>query len=103
MYKFSQFDIKAPAKSFVGDKIKMERILNREIVIHEYKLESSKVKSYQERGSDKCLYLQISLNDQKYVLFTGSVCLIEQIEQVPKSNFPFTATIVKDNQRLIFT
>jgi hypothetical protein len=103
MYSFKQFNIKAPAKGFEGDKIKMERILNREIVVHAYKIETSKVKTYQERGSDKCLHLQISLNGQKYVLFTGSGCLIEQIAQVPESNFPFTTTIVKDNQRVMFT
>jgi hypothetical protein len=103
MYDFSQFNIKAPSKGFEGDKIKMERILNREIVVHDYKLENSKVKSFQERGSERCLHLQISLNGEKHVLFTGSACLIEQIEQVPRSNFPFKTTIVKDNQRVMFT
>jgi hypothetical protein len=103
MYQFSQFNIKAPSKGFEGDKIKMERVLNREILVHEYKIEKSKVKSYQDRGSERCLYMQISINDVKHVLFTGSTCLIEQIEQVPKSNFPFVTTIVKDNQRLMFT
>ncbi len=100
MYQFNQFNIKAPSKGFEGDKIKIERILNREIVVHDFKIEKSKVKTYQE---DRCLHVQISLNGQKHVLFTGSACLIEQIEQVSKSNFPFTTTIIKDNQKFIFT
>lgn len=38
MNSFSQFNIKAPEKGFEGDKIKMSKVLNREIVIHDFKI-----------------------------------------------------------------
>ena len=101
MKSFSQFNIQAPSKGFEGDKIKMSRILNREIVVHDFKIEDSKV--FKEKGSGKCLQLQISFNNEKYVIFTGSSGLIEVIQQVPENGFPFTATIIKENERFIFT
>lgn len=103
MNKFSQFDIKAPQKGFEGDKVKVERILNREIVVHDFKIDESKVKAFREKGSAQCLSLQISYNNEMHVLFTGSVVLIDQIKQVPKDKFPFTTTIIKENDRLKFT
>lgn len=103
MNRFSQFDIKISAKSFQGDKIKMARILNREIVVHEFKLEDSKVEAFKEKGSGKCLQLQISFNNEMHVLFTGSSGLIEAIKQVPAGQFPFTTTIVAENERFKFT
>ena len=101
MNNFSQFNIAAPSKGFEGDKIKISRILNREIVVHDFKLNDSKV--FKDKGSGKCLQLQISFNNEKYVIFTGSSGLIEVIQQVPENGFPFTATIIKENERFIFT
>ena len=82
-----------PDRGFEGDKIKMERILNREIVIH----------AFRDRGSDKCLYIQISFNNEMHVIFTSSTCLIEAIKQVPADKFPFITTIIKTNDRFMFT
>ncbi len=101
MNSFSQFNIKTTTKGFEGDKIKMSRILNREIVVHHFKLEDSKV--FKEKGSGKCLYLQISFNNSKHIVFTSSSGLIETILQVPEKGFPFTTTIVEDNDRYMFT
>jgi hypothetical protein len=103
MYKFSEFDIKQVAKGFEGDKIKMAKILNREIVVHDFKLENSKIAQFREKGSGNCLYLQISLNGEKHVVFTSSVFLITAIQQVPKDGFPFTTTIIEENDRYKFT
>jgi len=103
MNRFSQFNIKAPARGFEGDKIKMERILNREIVVHAFKIEESKVKAFQERGSGKCLHLQISFNNEMHVVFTSASGLIETIQQIPIDKFPFITMIIKTNDRLIFT
>lgn len=81
----------------------MERILNREIVIHAFKIEETKVKSFHERGSGKCLHLQISYNNEMHVLFTSASGLIEAIQQVPEDKFPFITIIIKENERLKFT
>lgn len=103
MNRFSQFDIKPTSKGFEGDKIKMDRILNREIIVHDFKIEDSKVKAFQEKGSGKCLHLQISFNNEMHIVFTSSGGLIETIQQVPAGAFPFTTTIVRENDRFKFT
>lgn len=99
MNKFSQFGIAPSINSLVGDKIKISRILNREITVTDYRIESSK---YGDNGS-KCLYIQFTMGDQQHVVFTGSKPLIETIQLVPKKDFPFTATIIKVDQRYEFS
>jgi Tat protein secretion system quality control protein TatD with DNase activity len=103
MNRFSQFNIKAPERGFEGDKIKISRILNREIVVHHFKIADSKVKEFKEKGSGKCLHLQISFNNEMHVVFTSGTALIEVIQQIPEDKFPFTTTIVEENDRYKFT
>jgi hypothetical protein len=103
MNRFSQFNIKTPDKGFEGDKVKIDRILNRQIIVHAFRIEDSKVKAFQEKGSGKCLSLQVSYNNEMHVLFTGSSVLIEQIKQVPPDKFPFETIIIRENERLKFT
>ncbi|AWW32154.1 hypothetical protein DN752_19530 [Echinicola strongylocentroti] len=96
--RFSDFGIKSPSQVFTGDKVKIFRILNREIQVCDYRIEPSK---YSEGG--KCLYLQIDVEGVKSVVFTGSNHLIQQIEMVPKTGFPFNTTIIQEDQRFEFT
>ena len=81
---------------FVGDKIKIERLLNRKITVHKYEIHESKFKG-------KCLTLQISIGDEKRIVFTGSISLMNMIERVPIDGFPFVTIIVKENERFQFT
>jgi len=74
--------------------------LNREIVVLDYRIEKS---NYQKKGGERCLYLQITINDIKHVVFTGYTSLMEMIEKVDKKDFPFTTVIVKQNERPEFT
>lgn len=99
MRRFNEFGIKPTEKGFTGDKIKIARILNREIVVKNYKIEPSK---YPKKPDDKCLYLQIELNGVEHVVFVASNALMDQIERVDKGNFPFT-TIIVNNDRYEFT
>jgi len=102
MHKFSQFNIQTTiTKGFEGNKIKMLKILNREIIVHHFKIEDSKC--FKDKGSGKCLQLQISINNEKHVVFTSSIGLIEAIKQIPENGFPFTATIIEENERFWFT
>jgi len=103
MNKFGQFGIKRVAKGFEGDKIKMSKILDREIIVHAFRIEESKVKEFKEKGSVKCLHLQIEVNHELRIAFTSSIGLLDAIEQIPEDGFPFTTTIVRDNDRFIFT
>ena len=99
MKKFSEFGIAPTINSLVGDKIKIERILNREITVTDFRIEDSK---YGDAGS-KCLYIQFNMGGQQHVVFTGSKPLIETIQLVPKSSFPFVTTIIKVDQRYEFS
>lgn len=100
MHSFKDFNIKPKTKSFDGDKIKIDRILNKQILVEYYKIEESKFK---DKGTGKLLTIQIFTDSSKRVLFTGSSNLIEMIEKVPKDKFPFYTTIIKENERLEFT
>lgn len=100
MIKFSELGIKTSTASMEGEKINIHKLLNREIKVLNYKIEPSKFK---DKGFDKCLHLQIEVGNEKRVVFTGSRILLEAIEQVPKDKFPFSTTIVMDNERYMFT
>jgi hypothetical protein len=100
MKSFKQFDIKITSQPFVGDKIKISKILNREIVVHHFKIDDSKCF---KGGSAKCLKLQITFNEESRIVFTGACGLLEMIQQVPEDGFPFTTTIVEENERFKFT
>ncbi|MBA4852042.1 hypothetical protein [Emticicia sp. BO119] len=97
MKKFSDFEIKNEQKTFVGDKIKISKILNKEIVVLGFEIKDSTV------FKGKCLYLQIEVGDKKHLVFTGSKMLIESIQKVPKDGFPFETTIVEENEMYQFT
>lgn len=98
MNAFKDFNIKPEINAFVGDKIKIDRIINVPITVHDFKIEASTVKEGTKR-----LTLQIEKNQTKHIIFTGSKVLQQQIEKVPKDKFPFTATIIKDNEYFEFT
>lgn len=100
MNSFKQFNIQPTSKSFEGDKIKIDRILNKEIIVEAFKIEVSK---YKDKGNGKCLYVQIHVDNAKRVLFTGSGSLMEMIQSVPANGFPFTTTIIKENERFQFS
>lgn len=101
MNSFDQFNIKQEIKGFEGEKIKMARILNKQIVVYFFELKDSKV--YKDRGTGKCLKLQISVDNEKHIVFTSSTGLIEVIQQIPENGFPFTSTIIQENERFKFT
>ena len=100
MNSFKDFGIKPQQKGFEGEKIRIDKVLNKQIVVEDYKVDESKFK---ERGTGKLLTLQVIVDNSKGVLFTGSASLIDMIKQVPKEKFPFTTVIVKENERFEFT
>jgi uroporphyrinogen-III synthase len=100
MRKFSDLQITTPAESFIGDKVEMKRIVDKEIVVERYKIETSK---FPKPGNDRCLTMQIQLAGEKRVVFSSSKGLMELIEQVPQGGFPFSTTIRKEHERLTFT
>ena len=95
---FKDFGIKTETKTFVGEKIKMPKVLNKEIIVHDSKMEASKLKDV-----EKCLYLQIEIDGVKRVIFTSSKYLIQAIEKMTSENFPFKTTIIESDERYEFT
>lgn len=93
MKKFSEF---SKEKILDGEKIRLDDVLNQEITVIGYSIKSSKLKE------GKYLTLQIKLNEEKHVLFTGSLVLIDQIEKY-KDQIPFMVTIRKINKYYSFT
>jgi hypothetical protein len=99
MRQFKDLGIKTPERGFTGDKIKMNKVINKSIIVHAYKIEDSKF----EKGNGKCLHMQIEVGGTRHLLFSGSTILMETIKNVPDDAFPFATTIVMENERLQFT
>ena len=100
MHSFKEFGIKPTTKAFEGDKIGMHKILNKQIIIEDFKIGESK---YKEKGSGKLLTIQIIVDNAKRIVFTSSSNLMQMIEQAPKDKFPFMTIIVEENERYEFT
>ena len=97
MKQFKDLGIDKKQNGFEGNKIEMYKVLNQDIVVHAFKIVNSK---YEERGNGKCLHLQISIDETKYVLFTGSGVLMNTIEKIPEADFPFATKIISQGTGL---
>jgi hypothetical protein len=97
MNKFADLGIKVEVTHFKGDKIKIAKVLNREITVHKFKIGQSQI------FKGLCMQLHITVGETDHVIFTGSTQLQEQIKQVPPERFPFTTTIVQENEAYTFT
>lgn len=100
MKQFKDFNIRIPDSILEGDKIRIERVLGKRIVVHGFRIVPSK---FAEQNNKECLHLQIEMNSLKYIIFTGSKTLMSLILQINKENFPFETTIVKNSERFEFT
>jgi hypothetical protein len=77
-----------------GKKVKIEDVLNLEILLLAYRMKESK---YQKTSASDCLTLQFEYPDkpgEKYILFTGSSVLTDQIKKY-EDKLPFFTTIKK--------
>ncbi len=74
-----------------GDKIRIESVLNKELVVIGHAVRDSQ---FSKNKSGKYLTLQIEVDGERRVVFTGSDVLIEQLEKYAEM-IPFQATIKK--------
>jgi hypothetical protein len=100
MNLFSDLGITVDSAPFGGEKIKINRIINKEIEVLDFELNESK---YQAGKNRKCLKMQIRFEGELRVLFTGSTILIQTIQKVKKEMLPFITTIVEMNGYYQFT
>lgn len=78
-------------RPLAGEKIKIDSILNQEILITGFRLTESK---FSKSNSPKCLTVQFSQGEIQHVFFTGSSVLINQLEKYGEE-IPFLTTIRK--------
>jgi hypothetical protein len=93
--QFKDFGLEPFVPRLIGGKIHIEEILNLDILVHSFEIVDSKYKG-------KCMYLQITHDGKRRVIFTTAMPLIKKIQEVPIDGFPFTVKIIKDNKYFIF-
>lgn len=77
-----------------GDKIRIDDIVNKEVVVLKYTIKSSR---YSKNISGDYLTLQVEIEGKRFVLFTGSDVLIDQLKKYA-TELPFKAIIRKINR-----
>ena len=89
-------DFATEDKPLEGEKKKLDGILNVEILIIGFKIGKSKYKD------ENYLTLQFDINNNKYILFTGSVVLSDQMQKY-QDEIPFYTKIKKIKNYYIMT
>ena len=89
MKRFSDF-AQAP-KLLESSKVRIDDVLNVELEVVGFKVKESR---YDKNTSGNYLTLQIVMNQEKHIIFTGSEVLLEQLTQY-EEQLPFVATIKK--------
>ncbi len=74
---------------FEGDKIRIDDLLNKEILILGFKIKDSK----QKQGTSY-VTVQFKLDDEEHIMFTASQVIIDQLNKYEK-NIPFYGMIKK--------
>lgn len=95
--RFSDFAVEP--RPLAGEKIKIDAILNQEVEILACNFGTTR---YSKNKTGKYLTLQIRINDDVRVLFTGSDVLIKQMTKY-EPELPFLAVIVQINRYYTFS
>ncbi|UGB31720.1 hypothetical protein [Metabacillus sp. B2-18] len=98
MKRFSDFA--SDDAILTGDKMKLNDILGKELIVKGYKVADSKYK--RGNGADRVLTLQFELGGVDHITFTGSNVLIDQVEKY-KDEMPFVSKIEKVNNFYSFS
>ena len=89
MKRFSDF---AETRQLEGDKAGINDVLNRELIVHDFRVSESKYNI----GDNFYTTLQVELESRKRVVFTSSVVLRNQLEKY-REELPFVAKIIRIN------
>lgn len=101
MTEFKDLNIVVEDNGYVGNDIEIHKVFNRKILVHKFKIGPTKFDK--SKGNGLCLTLQITIDDAKRIMWTGSVIMQKQILQVKEDAFPVTTTIVKEGDAFMFT
>lgn len=97
MRRFSDFS--SEVKPLEGEKISIEKLIDKEIEVHSFNIRNSK---FNRPGSNRCMTVQITYENKKRVFFTGSDVLINQCEKY-NEKMPFITVIKKINRYYTFS
>lgn len=98
MVEYPRFsDFAEETKSFEGDKKKIDEILDKDILIIDYKIKDSK-----QHKNTQYITIQFKIDDETFITFNGSKVLSEQLEKY-KDNIPFYTQIKKIDKYYTFT
>jgi hypothetical protein len=94
MKQFSE--ILKEAERLEGEKVKLDSILNQDIIIHKFSLANS---NFSKNKSGKYVTVQFSKeeNGERNVFFSGSDVLIDQLQRY-KNEMPYQVQIKKVNK-----
>lgn len=84
-------DFATDDRPLAGEKVKIDSILNQEILVTGYRLTESK---FGKSNSPKCLTVQFEREGEQHVFFTGSAVLISQLEKY-NQELPFLTAVRK--------
>lgn len=93
MNKFSDF----AEEKFIGEKIKISKVLNKEIKVLAFQVNKSKIEK-----DGFYIQMQIEVDDERKVLFTNSSVLKDQLEKY-KDNLPFITTTIQPKKYFSFS
>jgi len=93
--KFSDFA--EEQEVFDGDKKRIDDVLNKDILIINFKVKDSK-----KRENSLYATIHIKIDGSNYIIFSGSIVLIDQLEKY-KNNLPFYTAIKKIDRYYTFT
>lgn len=93
MNKFSDF----AEEKFIGEKIKISKVLNKEIKVLAFQVKKSKIEK-----DGFYIQMQIEVDDERKVLFTNSSVLKDQLEKY-KDNLLFITTIIQPKKYFSFS
>ena len=93
---FSEF---AKEELLEGEKIKLDSVVGKEIVVLSYRLSNSK---FTDSKTGNYVTIQIEIESEKKVIFTASGVLSDQCKRYEKQ-MPFRTTIKKIQKYYTFT
>ena len=97
---FKSLNVPMPSIGFEGTKIDIQELIDRDIILHDFKIEDSK---FPKPGKEKCLHLQVAIGEIKYVSFTPTLRLIRQATSIEKGQLPITTKIIRAGKSLEFS
>lgn len=102
MLDFKDLNVIPPDKKFTGTKMPIRKVIDKPIVVHDFKMEPSR---YPESSADgNRLVLQFTLNGTEHIVFSNSGVLMNAVKQIDKTKqLPFSTTIVEEFGSFKFT